>query len=527
VLALFTAPAADPGLRTGNWDEALHQLIGAWLHDECWGAYARVRASRARLGSYAITQGWLPYPSGWSHTLADATDLDLLRRSGNDRLTGAVAARWWRDGPLDDLQRAVRIVAHREWLPPSEKAGLALLGAAGDLLEEEAADRTVDRLADLLDLGGKDRSFLPEFDAAKALARVLAAASVRGHERVASTLCDWADGGQLVLQPLLRLPAALDMRRVSAASARRLQEWAKAAASLNDRNRRGMAVELLLGLQRRLDQRATAVEALIDAFEAAPSLRVAMSLLLSGELPPTATLAVGESLREHGKSAVPHDDWPDPHVLLAILAEEDRQYAPDVERFLADPHVGIEAKALTLAQVALGSTAADVISDRAAVLLRAQGEVEAADVSGSGERWAWLRALARAGRLDADEALDWIARHAAGLRHDRWQAAHALGTLTQPLAGGQTSALYAVLVSDIDIEVAAETARQAPELASVAVDVDVVEPGLRRLLRRPGAHGPLTAARTLARLGLVTAEDRETWHAHPSALVRREAARSE
>jgi hypothetical protein len=109
---------------------------------------------------------------------------------------------------------------------------------------------------------------------------------------------------------------------------------------------------------------------------------------------------------------------------------------PDVERFLADEPVESSKKALTLAQVALGITSVrEIVSDRAAQLLRQQ--VAAQDeqpplTHNATERWAWLRALARAERLDAHEALRWVAARAGG-RPTNAGTGHMPSTVSQQL----------------------------------------------------------------------------------------------
>lgn len=525
-LAVETAPASGPGLRYRDDDQALQQHLGAWLHQECWGRWAGVRTARARLGSYAALQQWLPYPSGWSHVTADETDLDLIRRSGQHRLISQVASRWWNVAPLEALRSGVTSVAERPWPRPTEQASLALLAAAGDLLDESAADQVVDRLAHLLDTGRGERSFAPEFDGSRALEGLLAAAGTRGHQRIASALTGWSDRAHMLL-PLSRLPASLAPTMLGDSTLDALHRLAEAGAQSADLDRQSLAVELLLVLQRRDDCREQAATALATAFRQRPALALALGLLLSPSPPPVPPNEVGEFLRTY-VGADRGEGWHDPYVLLAVVAESDPDFDDDVQRRLADPSVDLEAKSVILAQVALGTRegAARIVSEPVAQLLRVQsGEEPGTEqrLFGRVDRSAWLRALARAGRLDGGEALEWITQRLGGIRQDRWQAAHAWGALSGALQPEQASTLLAVLLADHDTEVAAEAAAQLPRSLPNTRDRTTAEPAVRRLLDRPGGLGPVTAARVLTRLGLATDADRTTWRQHPSALVRRVA----
>jgi len=392
------------------------------------------------------------------------------------------------------------------------------------LLAEDDADGTVNRLVGLVAEGSYQRDFLPEFDAARALGNVLTAASAIAHSQVAAALLGWTTG-KVVLQPLVGIPAVLDMQAVTDAVVVRLREWAQSSIISDDRDKGALAVELLLALTRRTDARDAAIKALIEGFGRAPSLRLALGLLVTDSVPAAAITSVGDFLSTYNKSPRPPDRL-DPNVLLAILAERDERYVSEVQRLLANQALSLEEKALTLAQVALGKTsAASIISEDVAALIRQQAEeLDSGDGRGGVQEWAWLRALARAGRVGAEEALTWTGEHAGGPRQERWQAAHALDALAAALGESRVETLYSVLIADDDVEVAAEAARRAPNLANV-VHSHQLERGLRALLNRPGAHGPLVAARALRHMGLVRSEDRARWRIHPSAFVRLEAAR--
>lgn len=521
IAKLMLAAAARPGTRIWNWDDGWQQLLGAWLHAETWGEWSAARASRRLLGLYPVVAARLPFPPGWTHTSADVVDLDLIRRSGDDRTCSAVAGQWWDAGPLDDLIAQVRRVAQRPWLPPTEQANLGLLSAAGDLLDEPAADALLPRLVEIVDDRDASRTFAPMYYVAPAITEVLQAAGPPGHAAVAEAFLRWGAVPSNA-QPLSAVTRAvrwdgLDVRTRSA-----LRQLATSLLMADDAASRQLGVEVALA------GGVTNVEdALIRAWRETRSLVVAAGLVRAAGADAVGSDLVGPLL-DKAKAPNAAEGWVDARQLLALLADDPRA-AAELRTWLLDPDVKLDAMGAVLTQLAVkGSLARKVIdSEVADALERASAASrDEEDWLGSSARLvaAVVSTRARSGQLGHDEATAWLVTMTAGSRYDRWAAAHALGPLSAVLQTTEAGLFTVLMLADRDVEIAGEAARQVVEVldahgAAQALREPVLD-RLRQLGRRPGCLGPMIAGGVLNHLGALAAPEAERLRLHPSARVR-------
>ena len=527
VASLIFLPAGHPGSRLWNWDEGWQRLLGAWLQAELWGDGASIGQCRRLLGLYPIVASRLPYPPTWSRTEADVVDLDLLRRSGDWRLTGNVASTWWNNGPLDDLSAVLRFVATRPWAPSLEQSNLAVLAAAGDLLDTDDADLLVPRLTALVD-DRAPRTYSPAYFVAPALSEVLVAAGPAGQLVALQAIVRW--GNDVAVSSAMRaVLQTLALSDVSASALAAMVDVARRAIASDDAQQRQFGVDALVAAGRASLGRPSAADLLWEAWRATGSLVVAAGLLrLVG--PADIRERLLPALLAAARSGAAAEGWVDPWHLLGILAD-DSDAAAELRAWFADEAVALARKQPVLQHLAADEQAADRVLDVdvASTLTRQLEDDAREDVLGtpSALRAAVVGALARAGLLDAEAARTWLARSLGGTRHERRQAAGVLGALARVVHPDELLTAATVLLFDRDVEVAAAA---APSVAAL-LDADLprnrggrrveVVAAVEALARRDGSLGPLRAGQVLAAAGVLEGTLRDALASHRSARVRR------
>ncbi len=183
--------ASGPCHRWRNQDERLWALLGAWLKAELWGNHRVARAARRSVALYALIGTAVAYPDGWTRTVADAADLDLLRRADAVQDIGRVARWWWIAGPVEDLRQAVDVITRRTWAPPAIESNLAVLAGAGDLVDPDRADVLVERIMTMVE----EEAGAPRLDtltrATRALETVLAVSTGSAQEKAMDAWTRW------------------------------------------------------------------------------------------------------------------------------------------------------------------------------------------------------------------------------------------------------------------------------------------------------------------------------------------------
>lgn len=528
-LTVLTA-GAHPGGRWSAWQAGQLALLGAWLRAECWGDYGAIRTSRAEFAAHALTQQALPTPPNWAAQRVDRVDLDLARRSGDDRLTARAFHMAWDEGPVDELRHALTRTAGRAWPVDRELATLKALSASGDLLGTEAATEATERLVRIVD-DGADRHFIPDYEVGPALAAILPAAPVGAHERVARRLTQLPVGYQF-LQPFAVIPAALDVSHLPTDSCADLEAWARSALRTPSGDAPVLAVEILMALARRPDSGDTARDVLAASFATQPSVRVALGILLlteDAEAPPPEIVrylsrVVGDGpAREGDGSPKVADQGLDPPALLAFAATHELHATEQLTRFLARSDVDIPRKESLLAQLELGpqDVAQRVLQPDAVSALDDQYSTapQTAFHDLRGFRSHWLGALAKAGRVAADHLLIEVGGLAGGLPKDRGHAADILGAAAGVLPPTQLVALLCVLLADREAQVASR-AVSAVRRAFPDEIPEPVEHALATLTHSDGVARPLAAGHLLASRGRLDVRTAERLSRHPSALVR-------
>lgn len=534
ISGLLFSPAARPGTRIWNWDDGWQQLLGAWLHEETRGDWAGVRASRRLLGLYPTIEMQLPFPPGWMHTSADVVDIDLIRRSGDHRLTSSVASRWWEEGPTEELVAALKTLSQRDWLPPMEQSNLGLLSSAGDLLEQEAADALVLRLISIVDGDDASRAFVPAYYVAPAMVEVLQAAGPNGHHAAAEALLRWAND-PVAARPMTVVPTALRPQSLDRALRKALQALGAEAAASDDWEQRQLGVEVLLALKGRLSGPDTIQVVLARAWRATGSLVVAAGFLRAGGPSDPLHPDLVPFLLERIHEGDPHEGWVDARELLAVLAHDPRA-AAELKRWLTDTDVSPREKYGVLEHLAVGEESASttVIDQAVAQAIEVSSVPDLDDElygSSAHVQAAAIAACARAGQLQPDVAMRWLVRMMGGPRHDRWAAAHILGALGNVLPHEGCLPYALVLMWDRDVEIASEAAQQMHAVlartssADSGADVRArVLHALVELSRRPGCLGALTGGRVLLALDEWDDDLARRLGTHQSGRVRAVAA---
>lgn len=187
-------------------------------------------STRDDLATVAWTSAFSGAWGSWRHLTAMNAKLTFTSTSDPTRVAAALGAlvfvgekkaakdatrKMWLDGPLDTLHFLVQGVAYREWTKRGEGATMAVLAKAGDLLDAKAADHVVQRILDLLTNEGPVRVHGGAWsyrwnEADETLARVLTAASMRSHKKVADLVAaDFATCDDSMAHSYLRIVHAL------------------------------------------------------------------------------------------------------------------------------------------------------------------------------------------------------------------------------------------------------------------------------------------------------------------------------
>ena len=166
----FLSSTAKSELTTAAWNAAFSGAWGSWRHL-----------------SAQIAQLTLTSTSDPTHV---AASLGVLVYVGEKSHAKLAASKVWVDGPVDALTAVANLLAVSPWLKRSEGAVMAVLGAAGDLLIEQAADAVIDRVLTTLEQDGGIRRFGGGWsdrwsELHSTLGRVLEAASAKSHKRCA------------------------------------------------------------------------------------------------------------------------------------------------------------------------------------------------------------------------------------------------------------------------------------------------------------------------------------------------------
>ena len=117
--------------------------------------------------------------------------LDALRRSGDNQSLRSAITHLHRVGPIESVAKAVRMVPLNGWTHTTAAANFEALAQAGDLLDEQTATEFLIWSARIAtgDSAEFSRTVRPMFSvehyALKAVARLLPAASARGHTELA------------------------------------------------------------------------------------------------------------------------------------------------------------------------------------------------------------------------------------------------------------------------------------------------------------------------------------------------------
>lgn len=489
------------------------------------GGLGDIRAARRRLGAYTATQQLMPYPDGWSRTIPDWQDLDLLRRGGGLGPLRQVAERWWQQGPLDALKRVLVHVATRPWLSPAENANLALLRAAGDLLDQESANRMVQQVVDLADQGQGGQSYAVRLTVARALPGMLVAAGPGAMRVAAAALVHWTVA-EPVPSHLAGLAGALDPTAAEGDWVAELLDWAGVAA--HDPSTAMVATEALLALA---DHHGTAEDVhrlLVRAFDQAPSTESAAGLLRAPRVDDDQRAHVASWLLDRlDEGSSGNERWGVTHLLVAVTAFDDERTIDRIRGVLSDSGTGFSAKADALVQLSVRpELARAVLSGEVVELLVAQEQTDVSLLGDGDDSWVWMAAAAAAGSavVPSERVSAWLTARIASRPERQWQAARVLGSAARSLPSEQLLPLWSSLVHADSVVVAAEAARHAPAILDAAGERNglerQVESGLRDFQGRDGALGPLAAGFALHAIGVWRSQDGERARTHASARVR-------
>ncbi|HEY3514759.1 DUF4365 domain-containing protein [Kribbella sp. NPDC051137] len=204
------------------------------LRFEGWTSNNSMRFINSSAHDDLTTVAWNAAFSGawnsWRHLIAMNAQLTFTSTTDPDRVAGALgqlifigdkkaakdaAHKMWLDGPLDSLHPLVNALAYRPWTKRDEGPAMVVLSRAGDLLDAKAADHLVQRILDLLKTDGLVRVHGSAWsyrwsEADGTLARVLKAASVKSHKKVADLIAtDFATCDDSIAQAYLRVANSL------------------------------------------------------------------------------------------------------------------------------------------------------------------------------------------------------------------------------------------------------------------------------------------------------------------------------
>jgi Domain of unknown function (DUF4365) len=210
----FNNSTARADLAIVGWNAAFSGAWGSWRHLATMNAHLAFTSSRDPL------------------ELGGA--LSVLVLVGEKTADKNATAKMWREGPIVPVQAIVHLLADRSWSKRDEGATMAVLAAAGDLLQSKPADRVVDRILDLLKVDGHIRVHgsawsdrWNEID--DTLRTVLKAATVKSHRKVADLIADnFATCSDGTAHALIRIANALATADLGVTRLNRLVKVAKA-----------------------------------------------------------------------------------------------------------------------------------------------------------------------------------------------------------------------------------------------------------------------------------------------------------
>lgn len=226
----------DLELRFQVWtsDDTHHVVVGAAGDD-----LATVAWNAAFSGSWA----------SWRHLTAMKVQLTLPAEDDSIRVAEALrtlvylgerkeaknaARKIWMDGPFDALQKVLELLAYEPWSKRDEGPAMGVFTEAGDLLDAAAADHVIDRVIELLTIGGRVRHHGSGWadrwgEADGALRRVLKAATPRAHKSVADFItAEFPGCDDPVAHSLVRVASAVNMPCLGATRVNRLVRIATA-----------------------------------------------------------------------------------------------------------------------------------------------------------------------------------------------------------------------------------------------------------------------------------------------------------
>lgn len=522
VATLLVSAPPSPRSRSFAWDQGWEHLLGAWLRAELWGDWASMRSRRRLLGLYPITESLLSAPAGWMRTTADAVDLDLVRRSGDDRLTGDVVRVWWETGAVEDLVTAVHRAVEGPWTQWTELPNLAMLAAAGDVVAPETADELITQLVNIFE-DDHERSFIPAYYVAPAMVEILHAATEEGHEHAARAVIAHPSD-PAISRPLAAVVRALDLTKLTSITLAHLLSLASTATTDEAWEIRSFGIDVALQLSHH-SRSSDALAVLSMAWERRPSLAAAAGLIASeGSVSPPR-----QDLVQWLLARLDHDDhsegWLDARVLLAALAT-DEVAAAHLRRWLVSDPERIRSRHRVLVQLAAQPFAAAAVIDKAtaaAIQDALDRDLDEAFLGPSdllmGDA---MRACARAGQLQQVVATNWLVKMVGGTSHERWVAARTLDAFRSVMDGDTWRLLSLVLLADREISVAAEaTAGVGQAISESSTEkADQLVAGIVAVARRAGCLGPVVGAHALGRASRLEDDLIQQLVDHPSARVR-------
>ncbi|WP_338749694.1 DUF4365 domain-containing protein [Janibacter alittae] len=222
-----------------------------------------------------------------------AAALEAFTFIGEKKAAKDAARKMWLDGPLDALSLFVDTVAISDWSKRQEGPSTAILSQAGDLLDVKAADHVIERILNLLDMDGRVRVHGSTWsyrwsDADGALARLLKAASLKSHKRVADyIISDFATCDDSIAHAYLRVAHSIATADLGIT---RINRLLKAAVKRGDH----YAIDLL----EILGPASPGAIAELRKHSAAGSKNATRSLLVAGSTERQDFIAFGRSAAE-------------------------------------------------------------------------------------------------------------------------------------------------------------------------------------------------------------------------------------
>jgi hypothetical protein len=155
------------------------------------------------------------------HAESDAREaLDVLVWAGAKDEAKRAATRLWFAGPAGALRDVAVELTTAPWPLRREGAIVAVLTAAGDLLDEDQADAAASRIIRLIEDDGPDREFAGGWtnrwsEVDQALSELLSAATARTHEAVAALIVEHFQESELEAMSVVRIADHLELGALS------------------------------------------------------------------------------------------------------------------------------------------------------------------------------------------------------------------------------------------------------------------------------------------------------------------------